>query len=116
MLKIEECVHWVIRATGIAEQRAKLHKVSDWVTNQREIKWSWAGHVARRWDGRWSAAVLNWTPAGIRKVGRPRIRWDQRICDFVETYVELDPESWMALAQDREAWKALKEDFAQLEG
>ena len=47
-LEIEYWVHWVICATGIAEQRAKLHKVSDWVTNQREIKWSWAGHVARR--------------------------------------------------------------------
>ena len=58
----------------------------------------------------------NWAPDGIRKVGRLRTRWDQRICDFVETYVELDLESWMTLAQDREAWKALEEEFAQLEG
>eukprot|EP00973_Karenia_brevis_P022087 3037431-Karenia_brevis.AAC.1 len=69
----------MIRATGIAEHMARKAKVSDWIRRQRESKWSWAGHVARRQDGRWSHTILDWTPQSSRKPGHPRLRWSDRL-------------------------------------
>ncbi|CAH2233520.1 jg10802 [Pararge aegeria aegeria] len=37
------------RVTNIAQRVAKL-------------KWQWAGHIARRTDGRWGLKVLEWRP------------------------------------------------------
>ncbi|CAH2256264.1 jg22622 [Pararge aegeria aegeria] len=37
------------RVTEIAQRVAKL-------------KWKWAGHIARRTDGRWGSKVLEWRP------------------------------------------------------
>ncbi|CAG9103151.1 unnamed protein product [Plutella xylostella] len=33
-----------------------------------KLKWQWAGHIARRTDGRWSRRVLKWRP----RSGKPR--------------------------------------------
>ena len=40
-------------------------------------KWSWAGHLARRSDGRWSEAVTCWWPrgTGARRRGGQKKRW-----------------------------------------
>ncbi|CAH2211483.1 jg24928 [Pararge aegeria aegeria] len=49
------------RVTDIAQQVAKL-------------KWQWAGHIARRTDGRWGLNVLEWRPrTGKRSVRRPQL-------------------------------------------
>ncbi|KAI8421117.1 hypothetical protein MSG28_008210 [Choristoneura fumiferana] len=51
-----------------------------WVTDIAKrissLKWQWAGHIARRTDGRWGRKVLEWWPRiGKRSVGRPPTRW-----------------------------------------
>ena len=51
-LEEESYLEWLKRATGIAEHVAVKAGVEDWVKQQRRRKWSWAGHVARRTDGR----------------------------------------------------------------
>ncbi|CAH2235105.1 jg7514 [Pararge aegeria aegeria] len=44
------------------------------------LKWQWAGHIARRTDGRWGLKVLEWRPrTGKRSVGRPQTRWTDDI-------------------------------------
>ena len=64
------------------ECRRPFVKIEDWVTKSRMMKWSWAGHVARRTDGRWSTAVLEWKPiGGKRNVGRPIKRWGDDLID-----------------------------------
>ena len=51
-------------------------KVTDIALRICKLKWQWAGHVARRTDGRWSTRVLEWRPrTGKRSVGRPPARW-----------------------------------------
>eukprot|EP00973_Karenia_brevis_P061587 8564345-Karenia_brevis.AAC.1 len=73
---LENWVDWLRRTTAIAE--GQLHQVvlDDWVRAQRRRKYKFAGHVARREDGRWSTRMLNWTPqTGYRQIGRPRRRW-----------------------------------------
>ncbi|CAH2237220.1 jg11191 [Pararge aegeria aegeria] len=47
-----EEIHRRTRVTIIAQQVAKL-------------KWQWAGHIARRNDGRWGLKVLEWRPAPV---------------------------------------------------
>ena len=39
-------------------------KIKDVLEKVKELKWSWAGHLARRGDLRWSHLVLNWKPGG----------------------------------------------------
>ena len=85
------------------------------VDETRKRKWVWAGHVARKEDGRWSTAVLGWKPHGTRKFGRPLTRWKQDIRGFVEAAVEIDPCAWMLLAQDRNIWSDLGHFWGTLE-
>ena len=89
---------------------------ADWVTEQRSRKWSWAGHVARRNDGRWTQAVLDWRPQGQRKQGRPAKRWEddvQTFCKDVASDMGCNSgeATWRELAQDRDSWKLWGERF-----
>ena len=107
---LEPFVDWLRRATHISEELAKKEGVQDWTAGQRARKWRLAGHTARRSDGRWSSKLLFWTPAGSRNRGRPVTRWGDELCSFVSR-VYGDGTDWRAIAQDRETWKALEEDF-----
>jgi hypothetical protein len=40
-----------------------------------QLKWQWAGHIARRTDGCWDGKVLHWRPRSGRSVGSPLTRW-----------------------------------------
>ncbi|PZC72575.1 hypothetical protein B5X24_HaOG210906, partial [Helicoverpa armigera] len=47
-------------------------KVTDIAHRISKLKWQWAGHIARRADGRWGRKVLEWRPrTSKRSVGRP---------------------------------------------
>ena len=35
-------------------------KVSDIIVRVKKLNWDWAGHIARRQDGRWTKEILNW--------------------------------------------------------
>jgi hypothetical protein len=63
----------------------------------------WAGHVARRDDGRWTRAATDWYPRDvIRPRGRPPTRW----ADSIQKTVE--PGShWSTMARDRLKWRTL---------
>ena len=55
----ESFVEWRRRTTAEAESvMNKLH-LADWVHEQRRRTFRWAGHVARREDGRLSTTVLD---------------------------------------------------------
>ncbi|RVE40206.1 hypothetical protein evm_015144 [Chilo suppressalis] len=58
------------------EEIRKRTKVTDIAHRIANLKWQWAGHIARRTDGRWGGKVLEWRPrTGKRSVGRPPTRW-----------------------------------------
>ena len=47
----------------IAKQLAKLYtKVLDIMYTVRKMKWSWAGHINRLKDNRWTSRVTTWRP------------------------------------------------------
>ncbi|PIK48481.1 endonuclease-reverse transcriptase [Apostichopus japonicus] len=61
----------------------KDHKTNKWIREQTKVqdimevikhrKWTWAGHVTRRGDGRWSTLTTVWTSLdGKRNRGRQR--------------------------------------------
>eukprot|EP00973_Karenia_brevis_P079033 10967489-Karenia_brevis.AAC.1 len=71
-MEVDDWVEWVQRATHTAEEHLRRCGIEDWVTAQRRKKWRWAGHLARRADGRWSTKLLEWTPVdGFRNPGHP---------------------------------------------
>ena len=109
----ENWVDWIQRATRDAEDAMLKFCMSDWVDEVCRRKFGWAGHVCRRHDGRWSRQVLNWCPAGLRVRGRPLMRWCDSITQFFDNVSAAMTEQidWMALAEDRDAWSTMEEQF-----
>ncbi|CAH2229220.1 jg2624 [Pararge aegeria aegeria] len=55
-------------------------RVTDIAQRVAKLKWKWAGHIARRTDGRWGSKVLEWRPrTGKRSIGWPPTRWTDDI-------------------------------------
>ena len=91
------------RNTWIREQT----QLEDIVTFIKRSKWRWAGHLARREDGRWTRTCTLWRPdTGGRKRGRPRTRWEDEV-------KKMGGEKWWEEAEDREEWKTMGEAFVQ---
>ncbi|CAH2243675.1 jg26149 [Pararge aegeria aegeria] len=69
-----------LRVTQRAIERAMLVSLRDQIRNAKirrrtrvtdiaqrvaKLNWQWAGHIARRTDGRWGVKVLEWRPAPV---------------------------------------------------
>ena len=94
------------------------HKTNEWVRNKSKVrdiidvikitKWTWAGHVARMQDSRWTCQVTDWRPMdGRRPRGRPSKRWRDEIDAYWKSV------AWRASAQDRLSWRSNAEAFIQ---
>ncbi|CAH2266074.1 jg17600 [Pararge aegeria aegeria] len=89
-----EEIHRRTRVTDIARRVAKL-------------KWQWAGHMARRTDGRWGLKMLEWRPrTGKRSVGQPPTMWTDDIKRVARS-------RWRQAAQDRVLWNSLQKTYVQ---
>ena len=53
------------------------------------------GHVARMEEGRSAFKMLTGKPTGMRSLGKPRLKWEHNI------------KNWIDSAQDRDYWRAL---------
>ena len=62
------------RRTNIwVRERTKLRDI---IYTVRKMKWSWAGHINRLKDDRWTSRVTTWRPYDKkRRQGRPAKRW-----------------------------------------
>ena len=57
---------WVRAKTG----------VTDVIKITRRMKWSWAGHISRLKDDRWTKRITTWKPYERKRLrGRPAKRW-----------------------------------------
>ena len=94
------------------------HKTNEWIRDKTKVKditeavkqrkWTWAGHVSRMSDGRWTIAVTDWSPRdGKRKRGRPMKRWRDELDSHWKSV------TWRRDAQDRCKWKCHAEAFIQ---
>ncbi len=87
------CITWRDRkrATWVREQT----KVEDILTTIKLRKWSWAGHVMRRTDNRWTKRVTEWQGRNCkRSQGGQTVRWRDEITAFAGT-------GWSTLTSDR---------------
>ena len=80
-------------------QRTRVTDIVQYVTN---MKWKWAGHIARMKDNRWSVSSTERQTEGVRSVGRPKRRWKDDI-------VGQQGAVWTRIAKGRERWKTLAE-------
>jgi hypothetical protein len=107
---LEDWVDWIKRATGIAEQKTNKSGVEDWVNEQAKRKFLWAGHVARRDDGRWNEKLLHWWPEGERSREHPKRRWS----DVFDAYFEeIGRGEWLLYTGNRPSWAELAENFVE---
>ena len=112
-----------LKTTQRSMERAMLgitrrdHRTNEWVRQQtgvqdiivriKQLKWQWAGHVARLNDDRWTRTVTEWLPIHLRrKKARPKMRWE----DDIKKYIGV---TWMRVARDRKDWKHHEEAFIQ---
>ena len=106
----ESWIEWMRRTARVVDEHVCKGKLVDWVQEQRRRKWRWAGHVARRRDGRWTRWMLGWQPVrGFRAPGRPVTRWEDSLVNFMRGRGQ----SWLELAEDREASGALEDDYVK---
>ena len=78
---------------------------------------TWAGHVIRRVDGRWSTTMLNWTPgteaALARRQAHPRKRWEDALDAFFVSKVGVEQGEWKLFAADRAEWHTYEKEFVE---
>jgi hypothetical protein len=64
----------------------------------------WAGHVIRMDNNRTVKKVFNIKPVGIRKIGRPKLRWEDDVTQDIKT---LGVKNWWNVAMEKESWQKL---------
>ena len=83
-------------------------KVRDITAEIKKKKWTWAGHVARMKDNRWTQRLSDWQPRdGHRNRGRPLRRWRDEIDEYWGKI------NWKEEANDRKNWRNHAEAFIQ---
>lgn len=95
----ESWLDWIRRTTKVAEEHLHKSGLDDWVTAVGRKKWRWAGHLARRSDGRWDRRLLTSSPLeGRRNRGRPCKRWSSDLDEFFQTKAGYPRNSWIEVA------------------
>ena len=79
-------------------------KVTDMIEQVRRRKWTWAGHVSRIRDNRWTSHMTTWRPYEGR-LSRPSKRWS----DELEEYWKATMRQRIALI--RQMWEQHVEAF-----
>ena len=83
-------------------------KLIDILYTVRKIKWSWAGHINRLKDDRWTLHVTAWRPYDKkRRQGRPAKRWRDDLDKYWSDTI------WQTTAQDRVIRRRHAEAFVQ---
>ena len=84
-------------------------QIKDVIIAAKELKWNWAGHVARYTDERLAKVVEDWTPMnGKRNKGRPKQRWKDQIIEHGSIF-------WRRKAKDRSRWKEIGTSFIRID-
>ena len=98
-------LHISLKEHQTAEAIRRTTKLEDVIAKVAEQKWSWAGHVMRRKDERWSQKLTVWTPRWKRARGRPKVRWVDDLNEFRKR--------WQRNTNDRNYWKDQRRHFSK---
>jgi hypothetical protein len=109
---LEPWVDWIRRVTHEIEGYASAAAVEDWVLAHRRRLFTWAGHVSRRGDNRWTTRLLDWTPSGrTRQQGRPCLRWEDPVNHYFQECCGLQSGEWRLLAANQNEWRSHIDKF-----
>jgi hypothetical protein len=61
----------------------------------------WDGHLICTSENRIIEEIFNTKPEGTRKVGRPKLRWEECVCQDIRI---LGVKNWRSVALNREEW------------
>jgi hypothetical protein len=67
-------------------------------------RFGWVGYVIRMDNNRAVKKVFNTKPIGIRKTGKPKLRWEDDVIQDIKT---LGVKNWRNLAMEKESWQKL---------
>jgi hypothetical protein len=84
-----------------------LYSLPDIIRRIKSRRMRWAGHVARRGEGRNVYRVLVGKPEGKRPLERSRRRWENVIGMHLREIGLVGDVEWIHLAQDRGRWRAV---------
>ncbi|CAH2222992.1 jg17862 [Pararge aegeria aegeria] len=87
------------------EEIRRRTRVTD-IAQFAKLKWQWAGHIARRTDGRWDLKVLEWPPHQLTQRRSAPTRWTDVIRRVAGS-------RWRQPAQDRGLWNSLQKSYVQ---
>ena len=66
------------------KQIREISSMTDIISTIKKLKWSWAGHISRMKDKRWTQRTTEWMPIGYkRERARPMTRWEDEIIKFM---------------------------------
>ena len=99
--------------TGYNEELYRLYDETDLVTTVRITSLRWAGHIVRMQDNLPCKKITLDKPEGIRRVGRPNLRWMDGVMRDAE---RLGVRNWRSKAKDRDGWRRLLESAKTLHG
>lgn len=97
--------HWRLRKN---QELLALYGDVDVVKFIKIGRLRWAGHVARMSPDQIPAKVMTGELHGTRRVGRPRVRWLDRVT--ADSRNLLNTPHWRTAAQDRNNWRKLLEE------
>jgi hypothetical protein len=100
-------------SVALEEKLHELYSSPSIIRIIKERKMRWAGHVARLRERRNAYRLWVGKPEGRRPLGRPKRRWLDNIRMNLEETGCSDVD-WIALAQDRNRWRALANSVLNL--
>jgi hypothetical protein len=102
------CVFGAVQENGVwrryNHELCKLFNEPDIVKYIKINRLGWAGHVIRMDNNRTVKKVLDTKPIGTRKIGRPKLRWEDDVIQDIKT---LGVKNWRNLAMEKESWQRL---------
>jgi hypothetical protein len=67
---------------------------------------AWAGHLIRMNDNRIIKKIFNTKLDGVRRVGRPKMRWEDGVDQYTSIRI-LEVKNWKKVALHRDEWAKL---------
>ena len=80
----------------------KIIKHNNIINFAKAQRLGWYGHIERMQEARMVKAIHSWKPISIRPMGRPNIRWEDDVRNYLQ---RLNVPNWKTVVQDRKRWK-----------
>jgi hypothetical protein len=102
-IRILRCIFGAVQENGVWRKRYN-HELYE-LFNEPDINTlGCAGHVIHTDNHRAVKKVFNPKPIGIRKIGRPKLRWEDDVIQDIKT---LGVKNWRNIVMEKESWQML---------